>query len=218
MKAFCCWSGGKESALSYYRSKEENDLEINCLLNMVSEDGKHSRTHGVSSKLLRAQAKAIGIPIIQRGAGWKTYEEEFKKGVLELKGKGVDAGIFGDIDLQEHRDWVERVCKDMGIKPVLPLWEADREGLLTEFIKAGFKATVVAVRDKFLGKEWLGREINTEFIKDLKALGNVDLSGENGEYHSFVFDGPIFKKSVNFNSKKLTYHLRGGNRLMKREI
>jgi len=198
LKAFVSWSGGKESSLSCYRVMQKQGVKGVCLLNMISEDGKHSRSHGISPKLLQAQAEAIGIPIIQRKTTWASYEERFKKALLDFKKEGIQAGVFGDIDLQEHRDWVERVCKDVDIKPLLPLWKEKREKLLMEFINLGFKAIVVATNQEFLGKEWLGRIIDQEFVKGLKNLGNVDLCGEKGEYHTFVYDGPIFKKPVEF--------------------
>ncbi len=196
LKAFCCWSGGKESALSLYRVMQNKGITIECLVNMISEDGKHSRSHGIISDLLRSQADSIGIPIIQRKTTWENYEEEFKKIIHQLKIEGVSVGIFGDIDLQEHRDWVERVCKETGITPVLPLWKEERENLITEFIQSVFKAILVATNSKFLGDEWLGRQIDERFINDLKTLGNIDLCGEKGEYHTFVYDGPIFKKPL----------------------
>lgn len=198
MKAFVSWSGGKETSLSCYKIMQNQDVKVAYLLNMISEDGKYSRSHGIGSDLLRAQAEAIGIPIFQRKATWKTYEEEFKRAISDLEKDGIEAGVFGDIDLQEHRDWVERACKDMGIKPILPLWKEERGKLLEEFIQAGFKAVVVATNGDFLGEEWLGREIDEKFVEYLKALGNIDLCGERGEYHTFVYDGPIFKKSVKF--------------------
>lgn len=198
MKAFCCWSGGKESAFSYYRLKKEKKIEISCFLNMVNKNGKYSRTHGIGSSLLRAQAKAIGIPLVQRKTAWKNYEAEFKKAIAEFKNDGIEAGIFGDIDLQEHRDWVERVCKDVGIKPILPLWQEKRERLLEEFIQAGFETIIVATRVGMLSKDWLGRYIDRRFLADLKKIKSVDLCGEAGEYHTFVFDGPIFKNAINF--------------------
>ncbi len=198
MKAFVSWSGGKDTSLACYRAKNIDDFEVKYLLNMVSEDGKHSRSHGVSSKLLKLQAEAIGIPIVQRKTTWKTYEEEFKRAVSDLEKDGIEAGVFGDIDLQGHRDWVERVCKEIGIRPILPLWKEEREKLLEEFIQAGFKAIVVATNADFLGEEWLGREINGKFIEGLKAIGDVDLCGERGEYHTFVYDGPIFKNVIEF--------------------
>ena len=122
MKAFVSWSGGKETSLSCYKVMQNQDVKVAYLLNMTSEDGKYSRSHGIGSDLLRAQSEAIEIPIVQRKTSWKTYEEEFKRAVSDLEKDGIEAGVFGDIDLQEHRDWVERVCREIGIKPILPLW------------------------------------------------------------------------------------------------
>jgi len=198
VKAFVSWSGGKETSLACNRAIQGGDIEIKYLLNMVSEDGSHSRTHGISSDLLRAQAEAIGIPIIQRKTSWESYEEEFKKAIVNLKRENIQVGVFGDIDIQEHRDWIERVCKDIDIKPILPLWKREREKLLEEFIRIGFKAIVVATNADFLGKEWLGRGIDRKLVKELKAIGNIDLCGEKGEYHTFVYDGPIFTGPLEF--------------------
>ena len=202
LKAFTCWSGGKESCLSLYKAMQIESLEVKYLLNMINKDGLYSRSHGISSNLLKEQASAIGIPIVQRKTSWEDYEEEFKKVVSKLKKENISAGVFGDIDLQEHRDWIERVCKDVGIKPVLPLWKEEREKLLEQFIQAGFKAIIVATNAEFLGKEWLGQEINKKFVEELRVLGNIDLCGEKGEYHTFVYDGPIFKKPVEFIAGK----------------
>lgn len=196
-KAFCCWSGGKDSCMALFRALNEK-FNVVYLLNMISEDGKHSRSHGISSDLLKLQSESIGIPIVQSNASWENYENEFKNTVLELKKVGVTTGIFGDIDLQEHRNWVERVCKDIEIKPILPLWKEERGRLIKEFIQSGFKAIVVSTNAVFLGDEWLGKRINDEFIADLKSLGNIDLCGEKGEYHTFVYDGPFFKEPVQF--------------------
>lgn len=165
---------------------------------MTDETGKYSRSHGISLKVLRNQAEKIGIPIVQKKTSWKDYEKNFKEAISEFKKEDIKIGIFGDIDLQQHRDWVERVCKNLKIKPILPLWKEEREKLLTEFIEEGFKAIVVSINSKFLDKMYLGREIDREFIKDLKFFKNIDLCGENGEYHTFVYNGPIFKEPVNF--------------------
>jgi diphthine-ammonia ligase len=195
-KAFVSWSGGKDSVLALYRAIRTVDVPY--LLNMLSEDGLNSRSHGLSAKLLKVQAIAMGKVIIQRPSTWKGYEEAFKKAVLELKGKGITAEVFGDIELQEHRDWIERVCGDLDIEPIFPLWGAEREELINEFISAGFRAIVVSTRAEILGEEWLGREIDWGFVKDMKDLGDVDLCGELGEYHTFVFDGPLFRHPVGF--------------------
>ncbi len=205
MKAFVSWSGGKESMLACYKAMQNHHIEISYLLNMVSEDGSSSRSHGIGSDLLRAQGEAMGIPIIQPSVSWEGYEGEFKNALGVLKENGISVGVFGDIDVYEHRDWVERVCLDMGIKPILPLWKGKRDELILEFIGLGFKSIIVACNPKFLGKEWLAREINEMFINDLKALPHIDLCGENGEFHTFVYDGPIFKKPVKFITGKKTF-------------
>jgi diphthine-ammonia ligase len=196
MNAFVSWSGGKDATLSFYKAVREYNLEVKYLLNMVSEDGKKSRTHGIGSKLLLAQSEAIEIPILQRPTSWNTYEKEFIEQAKWIKEQGISIGVFGDIDLQEHRDWVERVCSIVGIDPLFPIWQKDREQLLNEFIAAGFETQIVSVRSDLMGKEWLGRKIDASFIEDLKKYPFIDLCGEKGEFHSFVTNGPIFKKQI----------------------
>lgn len=197
MKAFVSWSGGKESVFSLYKARQNPDINVVSLLNMVSEDGRHSRSHGIGSGLLRLQAEALGIPLIQRKTSWQDYEQEFKNVLTEFKKEGINTGIFGDIDFAAHREWGERVCGESGIKPLFPLWQRQREHLLKEFIEAGFETLVVATMADLMDSGWLGRRIDKEFVKDLKELGGVDLSGEAGEYHTFVVAGPGFQKKIN---------------------
>lgn len=197
-KAFVSWSGGKDSALACYNAMKNSGMRIAYLLNMLSENSTHSRSHHLSVAALRSQAEAMGIPIVQRQATWGGYEEEFKKTLAVFKEENVQTGVFGDIDVQEHRDWVERVCSESGLNAILPLWQRSRESLMDEFIACGFKAVIVAVKLECMGSEWLGRQLDTQFLEDMKRLPQVDLCGENGEYHTFVYDGPIFKKSVEF--------------------
>lgn len=204
MKAFVSWSGGRDSCLAGYKAMLEG-LDVSHLLNFLSRDGRKSVSHGIKSELLCAQAEAVGIPIIQRRTTWKTYEQEFKKAASKLKRLGVEVGVFGDIDSQPHRDWIGRVCGEMGIKPVWPLWKRERESILNEFIGAGFVAVVVATKADLLGEEWVGRRLDEDFVEDLKKHQNVDFCGEHGEYHTFVIDGPIFKRKIDIleSSKKL---------------
>lgn len=197
MRAFCCWSGGKDAGLSFYEA-EKMGIEICCLVNMVSADGKRSRSHGVSAQLLKCQAQAMEISIIQKAVG-KSYEEEFKKAITVLKDRDIQTGVFGDIDVQEHRDWVEKVSGEMGIKAVFPLWRKRRKALLEEFIDNKFKAIIVAVKSGYLSKDYLGREVDDSLIKDLRKLKNVNLCGERGEYHTLLYDGPIFRKRLVFS-------------------
>ena len=196
MRAFVSWSGGKDASFSFYKAAQNRDIEIAYFLNMISENGKHSRTHGISSGLMSLQAQTIGVSIVQRKTTWETYEKEFKKALLGFKKEGVQTGIFGDIDIRAHRDWVERVCGECGVKPLFPLWQRERSRILREFIHSGFEAVVVAVKANILGSTWVGRRIDEEFVEELEKLNSVDLCGETGEYHTFVFDGPIFKKKI----------------------
>jgi len=194
LRAFVSWSGGKDAALSYFRARE--DFQITHLLNMVAEDGVVSRSHGLRTNVLRMQADAMNLTMIQPRSTWETYENEFKRAVTALGASQIEAGIFGDIDLEGHREWVERVCTDLGISVALPLWHAKREDIMREFIDAGFEAVVVATKKDVMGLEWLGRRIDDEFIRDMAHLEGVDLAGENGEYHTLVLSGPGFGRSI----------------------
>lgn len=199
---FVSWSGGKESSLACYKAKT-NRLTPSYLLNMTVEDGSRSRTHGLAREVLSLQAAAIGIPLIQRKTSWESYEDNFKKTVLELKEEGTEGGVFGDIDLEEHRRWVKRVCKEIGIRPYLPLWGKCQKKVLEDFINLGFQAVVVAVKAEILGKRWLGRKIDGKFVKDIARVDGITLCGEGGEYHTLVIDGPIFKKKIRIVESKV---------------
>jgi diphthine-ammonia ligase len=191
MTVFASWSGGKESALATYKAILKGH-KVLYLVNFVSEDGERSRSHGISARTLELQANAIGIPIIQVRTSWEDYEANFKKVVMELKEKGISGGVFGDIDLEEHREWVERVCGELRIEPILPLWGLEPEKLLREFLALGFKAKIVATR---LDESLLGRDMDETLIAEIQRF-NCHPCGESGEYHTFVRDGPIFERPV----------------------
>lgn len=196
MKVFVSWSGGKDSCLACYEAISQG-YEIAYLLNMVTEDAKLSMSHGISSDLLRTQAQAMGIPLIQQRNLWDDYEQQFKKAVTELMRQGVRGGVFGDIGyLQGHQDWVQRVCGDLGIEPIMPLWGRGTGQAIDDFIRAGFEAVVVTCKSDVMGEEWLGRRIDRSFVEDLARLGGVDPSGEFGEYHTLVVDGPLFRRRI----------------------
>ena len=156
---------------------------------------KKTGSHELNPALIQAQAQALGLPLLQQN--FHSYEEEFKKAALELRarGEGIDAAVFGHIET--HKPLVERICHDLDIDLILPLWKQNSEKIVNEIIDAGFEVILVSVRNGFLGKEWLGRRIDDKFIGDLrKTNSTVDPCGENGEFHTLVLDGPIFKKKI----------------------
>lgn len=192
MKAAVSWSGGKESALACYKAISSG-LDVVCLINMVTEK---SVAHG-KPRTIALQSEAVGIPIIQKETSWGNYERDFKKVLNGLKENGVTHAVFGDIDMQEHKDWTDRVCSECRITPLSPLWKKDRMEILTEFIEKGFDATILCTKADMLGEEWLGRKIDRKFVQDMRNLKpNVDLCGELGEYHTFVTNGPFFQKPI----------------------
>lgn len=198
MRVVCLWSGGKDSCFACYKAKLQGH-KIISLFNFAGFDGKNSLSHNLPSRIIFEQTAMTRISFFQKAMPKETYTEEFKKLMLIWKRERDIKGIvFGDIYLMEHKDWIDKVCDELQVKPVMPLWGIDTKRLIKEFIQIGFKAVVVSTRADFLGKEWLGREIDNDFIKELEAMGGVDFCGEKGEFHTFVYDGPIFKKPVKF--------------------
>lgn len=200
MKVFCSWSGGKDSCFSCYKAMLQGH-EVAHLFTMFTTTGRYTRSHRLSRKLLLAQTGAIGIPLYPRHASWNAYEREFKRALAFFKRQDVNGGVFGDLYLNEHRDWVEKICGESGVMPFLPLWGMDGKELLRRFVEAGFEALVIAVRADILGDHWLGKKIDEEFLEQMEKAG-VDVCGENGEYHTLVIDGPIFKKRITIRKTK----------------
>ena len=195
-KTIASWSGGKDSCLALYKAMKSG-YRVKYLLNFISKEYKRCCFHGVEADLLKLQAERIGIPLVQKEVSpdMQRYEEEFKKAVSGLKNEGLDSMIFGDVYLLDHASWVERVCGELGIKPIEPLWNIPALKVFEEFIGLGFKSIVVSCKADVLGKEFIGRYIDRAMVDEFIARG-VCPCGENGEFHTFVFDGPIFKKSI----------------------
>lgn len=187
---FCSWSGGKDSCLALYHAIQNGGIH-KALFTMMTEQGDRSRSHGLPADLVKQQAASLNIPQIMRGAAWETYETVFLDTMRALKADGIECGVFGDIDLAGHLEWVERVCQTAGIKPYEPLWQRERKGLLQEFLDLGFKAMIVSVKDGVLSRDFLGRILDRQVIAEMENTG-IDASGEEGEYHTVVIDGPIF--------------------------
>lgn len=192
------WSGGKDSCFALWKALSQG-LEVKYLVNFINADSTSAMSHGLTPDLIKLQAQAMQLPVLQQRVTRDNYEAGFRTALEGLKLKGINGLITGDIYLQGHRDWINRVCGEVNVEAVLPLWQMNTFQLLADFIEAGFKAIVVSVKAKLLGKEWLGRQIDSKLVNELRLLARsseIDPCGEGGEFHSFVYDGPLFKKSI----------------------
>jgi len=196
------WSGGKDSCLACYRAICMG-YNVSFLLNFISKKYKRVSFHGTEAKLIHLQSEASGIPLLQKETTERGYEQEFKEAVQSLIPKGIKGMIFGDIYLQEHREWVERVCRELGIGAVEPLWGEEPEKVLFDFMKSGFEAIVVSGKSELFDRRWIGHKIDKKFLQYLKEKG-IDICGENGEYHTVVVNGPMFKKKIRIAKSRPT--------------
>ncbi|MBU0634185.1 MAG: diphthine--ammonia ligase [Candidatus Omnitrophica bacterium] len=195
MKAVSLWSGGKDSCLACYKAQKLGH-EVCGLINFIASDGKNSLSHGLAAELVLKQAQMTNIPVFQKAMPKEKYRDEFKAIIGEWKReKGIEGVIFGDIYLTEHKDWIDKVCAEIGVEPLILLWEQDTTALINEFIGLGFETIIVAVKSGILDGSYLGRKINREFVEEISGLGrDIDPCGENGEFHTFVIAGPLFGK------------------------
>ncbi|MEW6026009.1 MAG: diphthine--ammonia ligase [Planctomycetota bacterium] len=203
------WSGGKDSCLACYKAIQQG-LKVSHIVNFISAEYKRVSFHGTPAELVRLQSEAMGIPLLQKEVQPDDYEPAFKQAVKTLIPTGIKGMVFGDIYLQEHRQWVTRVCREMGIEAIEPLGGMRTEDILDEFIKSGFEAIIVSARavDKHsaygIDKDWIGHRIDLDFINYLKQhKPYIDLCGEGGEYHTFVVNGPLFNKPVDIIRKEV---------------
>ncbi|MBA2613646.1 MAG: diphthine--ammonia ligase [Bacteroidetes bacterium] len=205
-KAIFCWSGGKDSALCLHKVLSQNLFDVKYLLTTVNDEFKRVSMHGTREDLLDLQASAIGLPLLKVRVKEGTnseYEKQMEAALLKAKAEGIEQVIFGDIFLEDLRVYRENNLAKVNMKAVFPLWKKDTRVLIKEFIDLEFKTVICCVNDGYFGEEWLGRAINEQFIKELPA--NVDPCGENGEYHTFCFAGPVFKKEVRFTMGENIY-------------
>lgn len=190
--AVVSWTGGKDGCFSCMNAIQEG-YRITHLLHFtnVRKRGSHELNPGV----IRAQSEAAGIPLIQKD--FTSYEEEFKNTVRDLRAQGerIDAAVFGHIET--HKPLVDRICGEMDLELVMPLWKQDSKRLLEEMRESGLEIVVVSAKESLMGKEWLGRKIDEKFIDDLNRLdSSIDPCGENGEFHTLVTDAPFFRKKI----------------------
>lgn len=198
------WSGGKDSCYAYMLAVAQG-MQPAALLNMMNENGQVSRSHAIPKRILDKQAAALQVPLITSPASWSNYEEIFINSLQRIVANhGVNTAVFGDIDLQAHRDWEEKVCQKTGIQAALPLWQRDRKALVLEMIHQPIKAYIVSCNE-VMGESFLGKRLDASLIPDLEALG-IDCCGENGEFHTLVVDCPPFKEEIQVSFGEKRHH------------
>ena len=194
------WSGGKDSSLALYEMLKNPEYSIDGLLTNVNSALNRISMHGVRLELIQAQVDGIGIPLstlnLPEQPGMEHFNRITSNKLAELKEKGFSHAVYGDIFLEDLKKYREQELKKAGFQPVFPLWQRDTTELVHEFIDAGFKAIVVCIKSDLLDKSFCGRILDHNFIYDLPD--NVDPCGENGEFHTFVFDGPVFRSPISF--------------------
>ncbi len=192
------WSGGKDSSLALQEILRDGRYQVAALLTTVTEDYDRISMHGVRRALLEQQAASLGLPLeqvlISKRASNEEYESRMAETLKRYQEAGTNAVVFGDIFLEDLKEYREKNLAKLGMTGIFPLWRRDTAELMKAFIEGGFKAKTVCVDGQALGKEFAGREIDAGFLSELPK--NVDVCGENGEYHSFAYDGPIFRERI----------------------
>lgn len=200
MECIFNWSGGKDSALALYKLQLGNEFKIKYLLTTLNAEYKRISMHGVRQELLAKQAKSIGIPLVEcflpEKATCSDYNGMMRETLINFIVEGIHYSAFGDIFLEDLRQYRENQLDKIGMKAIFPLWKRNTIDIANEFIDLGFKTIITCVSSKHLDKSFVGRTFDKQFIADLPK--DVDPCGENGEFHSFVVDGPIFKTPINY--------------------
>lgn len=191
------YSCGKDSTLALYRMIKAGHKPV-ALLITVDRKVLRSWFHGVPKDLLEEVSKSLNIPLLLVKCEGEDYSDAFKKALIKAKDElGAEACVFGDIDLEAHRVWCTDRCNEANMEAIFPLWLENREKLTFEFIDSGFKTVIKNVRLDVLATDFLGKQLTKEVVEDIVASGS-DACGENGEYHTFVLDGPLFKYPIKF--------------------
>lgn len=195
--AIFCWSGGKDSAYTLYRVLQSEQYEIQYLVTTLSQEHKRISMHGVKEEMLDRQAEALGLPlrkVFVSAATNEEYEQKMTEAFVEAREKGIQHIVFGDIFLEDLRTYREKILDKISMHGLFPIWKQNTHKLIQDFLQLGFQSVICCVNDRYFGEEDVGQLINSAFINQLAV--EVDPCGENGEFHSYCFDGPIFKKAI----------------------
>lgn len=192
------WSGGKDSAMALYELQRGGRHEVLALLTILTEGYERVSMHGVRRALLEQQAASLGLPleivVIAKNSSMEDYEAAMRRTLAHYAGLGVSSVAFGDVFLEGLKEYREGKLSQVGMKAVFPIWKRDANELARSFLEVGFKAVITCVDSHVLDKAFAGRAFDERFLRELPAA--VDPCGENGEFHSFVYDGPIFDRKV----------------------
>jgi uncharacterized protein (TIGR00290 family) len=206
-RAYFNWSGGKDSALALWKILRENKFSVEYLLTSINSFHNRVSMHGVKRELLETQASALNIPLttieLPELPSMNDYEAIMIRKVNWFREQGINHSIFGDIFLEDLKKYREIKLAAAGINCIFPIWKKDTKELMKEFISAGFKAIVVCINENFLDKSFCGRIVDESFCNDLPST--VDVCGENGEFHTFVYDGPVFNNPIAFKKGEIVY-------------
>lgn len=204
-KVVLCWSGGKDSCFALYELQKAGSYEIVSLLTTVTRDYDRISMHGVRNRLLDEQANALGLPLekvyISKGANNQEYETKMGDVLQKFKSRGVSDVAFGDIFLEDLRKYREQNLAKIGMNAIFPIWKRNSNELAHSFIDLGFRTIVTCVDSKQLDISFAGRLYDRQFLSDLPV--SVDPCGENGEFHSFVYDGPLFRNPTAFSKGEM---------------
>jgi len=198
-KFVASYSTGKDSTIAIWRAIKQGMIPVG-LITTYNTDAKVTWFHGIPDGLLDEVQKSVGIPISLIKTSGEDYTKNFENALMKAKDDGAEFCVFGDIDLEEHLIWCTDRANAAGLKAYFPLWNESRESIVYEFIDSGFKAIVKVVDNDRLPSDMAGEMLTRELVNKMREHG-ADVCGENGEYHTFVFDGPMFKYPVRFEVK-----------------
>lgn len=196
MKFAMSYSCGKDSTLALHKMMEQGHEPV-CLVVMVNEAAGRSYFHGADPAMLRRYSEALALPMITCPAEGATYRSAFEEGLAKAKDMGAEAACFGDIDIEQNRQWEEDRCQSAGLIPCFPLWQQGREEIVYELLRLGYQCLIKSINRTVLPMSLLGTVISEGSISVMKSAG-IDICGENGEYHTLTVDGPIFQKPLLF--------------------